>query len=149
MKRFNFSLEKVLRLRKFNEEQTKIELGRAIGVLSGIENDIKKTAQAKKSAASERFSSVSIGSGVMDTEALRFDMQSWDNYIARLDQETERLLKKAAEAELVVEEKRGIYLEASRDLKVMENLKEKRKKEYRKEYYAAEALELDDLRRGV
>jgi len=46
---------------------------------------------------------------------------------------------------LVVEEKRAQYLEASRELKVMEKLKEKREKEYRKEVFAAETRELDDM----
>ena len=74
-------------------------------------------------------------------------MQDWDNYILRLEQEAERLAEEAAQAELVVEEKRNLYIEASRELKVMENLKEKQEKEYRKEALAAAALEADDTHR--
>ena len=147
MKRFSFKLEKVLKLREFREEQTRIELGQAVGVLSGIENDIKHTAQAKNSAAMQRFSSVNAGMNTYSPASGRLDMLAWDHYIARLNVETEQLLKKAAEAELVVEEKREIYLSASRDLKVLEKLKEKRKKEYRREYFVAETRELDDLKR--
>ena len=152
MKRFNFSLEKVLKLRKFREEQTKIELGHAVGILSGIENEIKTNAQARNTAARERFSGVSaVHAGIADLNqaGAALEMFAWDNYIARLDQETENLFKKAAQAELVVEERRTIYLDASRELKVMEKLKEKREKEYRKEYFAAETRELDDLKRRV
>ena len=43
-----------------------------------------------------------------------------------------------------VEEKHSAYLEASRELKVMEKLKEKREKEYHEEVLAAETLERDD-----
>ncbi|MCL2879181.1 MAG: flagellar export protein FliJ [Treponema sp.] len=148
MKRFSFNLEKVLALRKFRENESKTELGRVIAILAGIENEIKINAQSKKTAAVQRFAGVGTDTFIADPEDARFEMQAWDNYIARLDLEAERLLKRAAEAELVVEEKREIYLEASRDLKVMEKLREKRVKEYRKEYFAEETHELEDLRRG-
>ena len=74
-------------------------------------------------------------------------MFAWDGYILRLEHEAERLMEEAAQAELVVEEKRKLYIEASRELKVMEKLKEKRSTEYRKEMLAAQARELDDMRR--
>jgi flagellar export protein FliJ len=48
----------------------------------------------------------------------------------------------------VVEEKRGFYIEASRELKVMENLKERREKEHRKEMFVEETKELDDRKTG-
>jgi flagellar FliJ protein len=138
MKRFNFALDKVLELRLFREDEARIELGRAIAVLMEIEGKIKLNALAKANAMQERFSDVKGGSQAM---------LAWDNYIARLEQETERLLKEAAQAELLVEEKREIYLEASREKEVMEKLKEKKEEEYRKETFAAESRELDDRSR--
>ena len=133
MKRFAFKLQKVLQLRKNREEESKIELGRAVGVLSEIENRIRITAANRHHAAAERFANAGNAAG----------MAAWDNYIIRLDQEAERLAKEAAQAELVVEEKRELYLEASRDLKAIEKLKEKQEKEHRKEMFAAETAELD------
>jgi flagellar FliJ protein len=135
MKRFNFGLEKVLELRKFREDEARIELGRAVAALAEIEGRIKLNALAKADAVRERFSDVNSGSQ---------GMLAWDNYIIRLEQETERFLKEAAQAELIVEEKREIYLEASREKKVIEKLREKKEAEYRKETFAAESLELDD-----
>jgi flagellar export protein FliJ len=72
-------------------------------------------------------------------------MLAWDNFILRLEQEAERLTQEAAAAELVVEEKRAEYRQASGELKAIEKLKEKRELEYRKEMFAAETAELDDL----
>jgi flagellar FliJ protein len=138
MKRFHFSLEKVLGLRKYREQEAKIELGRAVSILTEIENRIRETAAKRHHAAGERFADMGNASAML----------AWNNYIIRLDQEAERLAKEAAQAELVVEEKRALYMEASRELKVMEKLKEKREKEYRKEMSAAETAELDDLWRG-
>jgi flagellar FliJ protein len=130
MIKFDFGLQKVLQLRKFHEEESKIVLGQAIGVLTGIENNIKETAVKRHHAATELFSDAS-------------QMMAWRNYILRLDQMAEQLTEQAARAELVVEEKRALYLEASKELKAMEKLKEKREKEHRKEMFAYELAELD------
>jgi len=132
MKRFNFNLQKILKLRKFREEACKIELEQALGVLNMIENDIKATAVKRHNAAAQRFADVN-------------EAGMWDIYILRLDQETERLMERAARAQIVVEEKRAKYLEASRALKALEKLKEKREKEYRKESADYEMAEIDDL----
>lgn len=137
MKRFSFNLEKVLELRKYREQEARIALGRAIGVLTEIENQVRETAVKRHHAARERFAGTGGG-----------DMLAWDHYIVRLDQEAERLAREAATAALAVEEKRAVYLETSRELKVMEKLKERREKEHRAKFFAAETAELDDLWRG-
>jgi flagellar FliJ protein len=132
MKKFTFGLQKVLQLRKFKEDECKIALGQAVSALNKIENDIKETAVKRHNAASQRFEDSS-------------QISAWDNYIVRLEQEAAKLTEQAAQAELVVEEKRAQYLEASRELKAIEKLKEKREKEYRKEMFDYEMAETDDL----
>jgi len=132
VKKFSFRLEKVLQLRKFREEECKIELGHAISNLNIIENEIKMTAVKRQSAASQRFNATN-------------EIGEWNNYILRLDQETERLMEKAAQAEIIVEEKRALYLEAAKDLKTLEKLKEKRQQEHRKEAADYQMAEVDDL----
>jgi len=132
MKKFSFKLEKVLRLKKFREEECKAALGQAISVLNLIENKIKETAVKRHNAVSERFN-----------EPL--EMASWDNYILRLDRKAEELAEQAAQAELVVDEKRALYQEAYKEQKSISILKEKRKEEYRKEVLNYEINEIDDL----
>jgi len=132
MKKFNFNLQKVLQLRKFKEDECKIALGQAVSALNKIENEIKETAFKRSGAASQRF---------LDSAQIL----AWDNYIIRLEQQAARLMEQAAQAELVVEEKRALYMEASRDLKAIEKLKEKREKEYRKEMIDLEIAEVDDI----
>jgi flagellar FliJ protein len=154
VKRFKFGLEKVLKLRQHNEHEARVELGRAIGVLAGIENEIKRNAETRANAIHERFTGITADSADTasggDENAARFDyrgslsMHAWDAYINRLEQEADRLMEEAARAETVVEEKRSLYIEASRELKVMENLKERREKEHRKEMFVEETKELDD-----
>jgi flagellar FliJ protein len=140
VKRFSFNLQKVLELRQYREQEAKNELGRAISILNAIENNIKQNALVHSRAVKERFTGINAA----ETNGI-LSVLAWDNYILRLEQEAERLMEEAASAELVVEEKREQYLEASRELKVMEKLKEKREGEYRKEVFAAETRELDDM----
>ena len=132
MKRFKFNLEKVLELRQFKEEECKLALGQAVSALNMIENKIKDTAYKRHSAAMERFNNPA-------------DIASWDMFILRLEQEARKLEEQAAQAQIVVDQKRGLYLEASKDLKAMEKLKEKELKEYRKEMFISQMNEVDDI----
>jgi flagellar FliJ protein len=148
VKRFKFSLEKILKLRQHLEHEARVELGRAIGVLAGIENEIKRIAVIRGEAIQERFAGISAGDDDDTGYKGSLSMHAWDAYISRLEQETQRLMVEAAQAETVVDEKRNLYIEASREVKVMENLKERREKEHRKEMFAAETKELDDRKVG-
>jgi flagellar FliJ protein len=132
MKKFSFNLEKVLVLRKYREQETQIELGRAIGVLSEIENRIMFNAE-ERFRAGDRFS----GDGAM--------IRSYMLYIDRLDIEKDQLLIDAAQAEQKVEEAREVFLEASRERKVLDKLKEKRAVEYKKFALAEDTKTMDDL----
>jgi flagellar FliJ protein len=145
VKRFKFGLEKVLELRQYREQEAKNELGKAIGILTAIENEITLNASKHADATRERFNSINT----LGEDSRNNIIMQWDNYILRLDREAEFLAERAEQAELVVEEKRNLYLEAPRELKVIEKLKEKRQKEYRKEMFAAETKELDDIFRAV
>ena len=135
MKPFTFGLQKVLSLRKHHEDEAKIELGRAVGVLAELESNILTIAQERSRAASAQF--------IPGNSAA--EMQQYMFYILRLDNTKEQLLKETAMAELKVEETREAFLEASRERKIMDKLKDKRRLEYRKMALADEAKELDEI----
>jgi len=132
MKKFKFSLEKILELKKFNEEECKMALGHAIGVLNEIENKIKETAIKHHQATQERMKDPS-------------QLTMWANYISRLEQEKEKLLEQAAKATAVVEEKRDLYMEAFKELTAIEKLKEKKEAQYKKEMERKESEEIDEI----
>jgi flagellar FliJ protein len=132
MRRFKFNLEEVMQLRKFREEECKLALAQASAALNMIENEIMETAVKRHNAASNRFADVG-------------EMVLWENYILWLDGQTQKLMEQAAQAELVVEEKRALFIEAERKLKTMEKLKEKQQKEYRKEMMNLQMAEVDDI----
>ena len=124
MKAFTFNLEKVLDLRKFHEEEAKIELGRAVGALAELEGKIMSLAEERTKAAASQF----------NPENSPATIQQYMYYIMRLDQFKEYLLNEAAMAEVKVEKAREAYLEASRERKVLDKLKEKRQAESRKRW---------------
>ena len=135
MKAFAYSLEKVLKLRKHNEDEAKIELGRAISVLADLEQKILTLGGEIDKAKKAQFN--------QDNTAVI--MQLYMFYLIRLDATKEQLLKEAAMAELKVEEAREAYLEASRERKVLDKLKEKRYEEYRRELLVEEVKNVDDM----
>ena len=139
MKPFTFALEKVLKLRKYYEDEAKIELGKAVGLLAEIEFKIVEVGKERARAASEQFSPGN--SAVL--------VQHYMYYLLRLDSNTEQLLKEAALAEIKVEEAREKFLKASQERKVLDKLKEKRQKEYRKEKLTDETKILDDISSGT
>jgi flagellar FliJ protein len=139
MKRFAFNLEKVLELRRHREREAEIELGRAVSRLTEIENRLKAAAAERVKAAGERFRPGNSAAAMS-----RFEL-----YILRLDNEAEKLAKDAALAELNVEEARAAYIEAARERKVLDNLKEKREQDYRKLLNAEEVKLLDDISGGA
>jgi len=139
MKPFVFRLEKLLNLRKHYEDEAKIELGRAIGVLAELERKIRALAAERVRAAAEQFRP---GNSAIQ-------IQQYMYYLVRLDNTKDRLLKEAAMAEMKVEEARDAFLEASRERKVLDNLKEKKQKENRKLKLNEETKVLDDIRYKV
>jgi len=139
MRPFVFELEKLLMLRKFYEDGAKIELGRAVGVLAELERKIEALASERVRAAAAQFSP---GNSVIE-------IQQYMYYLVRLDNTKERFLKEAAIAEMKVEEAREAFLEASRERKVLDKLKEKKQKEYHRIKLNEETKVLDDRRYGI
>jgi len=139
MRRFNFKLEKILRLRENREHETELELGKAVGALSALELRIKQVAEETAAAVLTRFSS--------DNDFTQ--MRNYDLYILRLEHTKETLLEAAALAELEVEKAREIYLEASRDRKVISKLKERQEREYRHAAKLEEIKTIDDISGGT
>lgn len=139
MKRFKFELERVLELRAYREQEAKIELGRAVAVLSALEQRLRDLAAERVKAAGERFS----------PENRTADLVVFERYIRRLDDTREKLLAEAARAELRVAEAREAFLEASREKKTLEKLRDRRLGEYRREFFAEEIKVLDDVSGGM
>ena len=144
VKRFHFSLQKLLNLRGFEENKARVELGKAVSEVERINLSLRENA-AKRVAAPQTAIVTKDGSSaarpLMDTNSLL----ALERYTARLDFERDRLLESLAAAEEVAQEKRGVYVEAAKKLKTLENLKDKKAAEWKRDALRAADDEIDDI----
>ena len=134
MKKFVFSMEKILDLREYEEKQAQIELGKAIGDAEKIRQQLNFVATEKAKMLSMDISGTSINERLVH-----------ENYLVRLDRQKEILLEELAATELIVEEKRAVFAEALKKRKVLSNLKEKQLQQYKKEKQLEEDNSVDDI----
>jgi len=134
MKRFSFSLQKLLDLRIFREKEAEFSLGKANSVRDAIRLDLENVAKLRINASYDRKSTMPIQ-----------DLLAIENYINRLDIKKDKLLEDLTAAELVVEEAMKRYLAATKERQVITKLKEKKESVWHKEYLDAEADVLDDI----
>ena len=134
MKKFVFSMEKILDLREYEEKQAQIELGKAIADAEKIRQQVNFVAIEKAKMLSMDISGTSINERLVH-----------ENYLVRLDRQKEILLEELAAAELIVEEKRAVFAEALKKRKVLSNLKEKQLQQYKKEKQLEEDNIVDDI----
>ena len=137
MKKFVFSLQKVLDLREFEEEKAKLELGKAVAEVERIKKLLAENAQNRVNAGYSRRD-------VSDVLSL----QQIENYILGLDLKKEKLLEELASAELIFEKKRDLFTEAMQAREVLTKLKDKQLSEYKKEALKQEENALDDITNG-
>ena len=134
MKRFSFSLQKILDIREFAERQAQIELGRAVAEVNRINSDLEAVAQEKLRMIHLKQQEMTLNDFVVR-----------ENYMKRLELTKERLLEELAAAQLVVDEKREIFAEALKQRKILSNLREKQLVQYRKAVLVAEDNAVDDM----
>lgn len=134
MKRFSFSLQKILDIREFVERQAQIELGRAVAEVNRINSDLEAVAQEKIRMIHQKPQEMTLNDFVVR-----------ENYMKRLELTKERLLEDLAAAQLVVDEKREIFAEALKQRKILSNLRDKQYAQYKKDALVAEDNAVDDM----
>ena len=137
MKRFNFRLEKLLHLREFYEHRAEIELAKAIAYLEAINIDLKNIA-VLLTQTSQKFTFTGMNMTVDDLHAMQ-------NHIILLNKRKEELINKSVQAQIFIDQKRKIYIEAASNRKVISKLKEKKLLDWKKENVKAEDDFIDDI----
>lgn len=138
MKKFKFSLEKVLKIREFEEKEAQIELGKALAVVNDLNAQLKYIAEERIKSNDSRANSSDLSF-----------LMAVENYINGLDYKKEQLLEQLAQAQLVVEEKQKIMIEAMQKRKALDKLKENQFKAYKKELLQEEEKILDEIKNSV
>ena len=138
MKKFAFTLQKILDLRQYAEDQAKLELGRAVSVVNRLQAELVHIARAKDAAEKER---AAVLSGSVDVTALL----AVENYIGLLDVKKEQLFQELAAAELAAEQKRALFAQAMQKRAVLTKLSERQHEAWKLELEREEDLVLDEV----
>jgi flagellar export protein FliJ len=109
MRKFKFNLERLLRIRKHEEQQWEIKLGHSVSDCVLLEADIRH-----RSSEIERISK--IPGGIQGRES---DLLSMEMYKRRMNKEIGELNVKLKKAESKRDEVRAQFLEVSKRRKVL------------------------------
>lgn len=134
MKRFVFSLQKVLDFREFERKQAETELGKAVAEETKIQNTLAMVAQS-------RAQTVRQADEIHDAR----ELYGVHQYLELLDAQKETLLEQLAQAKIITEAKREIMRKAMQKTKVLEKLRDKRLESWKKENQKSEELQTDDI----
>lgn len=127
MQKFHFKLNGLLKVREFKEKKIKIELGEILKEISQVENDIIKmnkdideTYQAQEDLMKDPSAGKMIQFFPYFIQGKKEHIKVKENELYALRKKYERKVEELAEA-------RG-------EVKILENFKDKKKTEWRKEY---------------
>ena len=134
MKKFSYSLQKILDLRNFELDQAQMELGRVNAQIANVNNQLK-------SIATQKFSATKQADTLND---FSLHVQTQDFFIY-LDQRKDALLAELVQLEMIAEQKREVVREAMKRVKILEKLKEKKYEAWKNEYQHQEELAVDDV----
>ena len=137
MRRFQFRLERFLELRRWKERQWEIALAKILGECLLLEKRIEEIGVEIGASLFGGF----IAAGRVDVEA----MSRRELYVQRLAVERERARETLVEKRIELEKVRAKYLEAARDRKVLDKLKERRSEEYYEVQIDEEFKTIDDM----
>lgn len=138
MAKFIFNMQGLLNIKEKLEEQTKTEYGKALAKLEQ-EKSILLNLKNKKQENILSFRE-SINKGVKPNY-----IDNINKYISFIDKKVEEQTQNINKAKEIVEEKRLDLLEAMKERKVLETLKEKEKENYFKEELKNEQKIIDEI----
>ena len=136
MRSFVFNLEKLLEIRGYAEKEKVLELAEVTGRYMQIVNSIEDLRKRKKEIMASRFS----GSGD-DVYSIIYN----ESIIYAIDTKISDFEQKLIPINKEREKKRLEYMEAMKNKKVIEKLKEKKANKHKKEELLREAKAIDDI----
>ncbi len=134
MKKFVFELEQLLNLRKYEQDQAQIELGKAVQAEQQIQDGLDQL--ARQYVATKKMTK-----GQSDFGAIARTQQ----FYQFIKQQQEKLMSDMAKAKIVTEEKRGLFNAAMQKHESLKKLKERQFAAFKEEQKKAEAKALDDI----
>lgn len=134
MKKFKFQLEDVLSLRKFQQEQAQIELGKAVAEETKIQDGLKLLAKQHSEAKKQ-----------LDGSTEFFQIANGQQYFSFLKKQEEKLLEDLAAAKMFTQTKREAFKRALQKTESLQKLKEQQLEEYHQLENLEEENSVDDM----
>ncbi len=134
MKKFAFSMQKILDLRIFEQRQAEMELGKANAEIARIQGELESIARRKVSTIKN-----------FDTNTDFVVQAEIQSFFFMLEQKKEKFLEELATAQIAADEKREVVRQAMQKVKVLEKLKENKFRQWKKDSLKAEELAADDI----
>ncbi|WP_296031276.1 flagellar export protein FliJ [uncultured Treponema sp.] len=134
MKKFAFSMQKILDLRIFEQRQAEMELGKANAEVARIQGELESIARRKVSTIKK-----------FDTNTDFLVQAEIQSFFFMLEQKKEKFLEELATAQIAADEKREVVRQAMQKVKVLEKLKENKFRQWKKDSLKAEELAADDI----
>ena len=138
MRRFDFRFQRLLELKERSEDQRKAELGEVMAVYN---QERAKLSELQQSFCAYRRAAQALPDHRVDRVLLGINA----SYLLRLQREIGEQREHLDRVESVVQDKRGKLLEATRERRVYEILKERAEEEHRREVVRQERIQLDEI----
>lgn len=138
MKKFRFRLESVLQHRKLLEDRERT-------VLSQVRADLKNEKDRHKALVRERHSTIESIADPATGRIDPVDLEFGGRYLQRIGTEIAGSVQRLVTLDHAVRTQTQVVVEASRRTKVLDTLKDKRKKEHRVESDKAEQKAVDEV----
>ena len=135
MKKFQFTLQKLLDIRAFREKEAETNLGRAVAAREAIVLRLAEIAQEEVKTRRSLWGSTKTAS----------ELNLHENYLERLHNDREKQEKALVEAELVIEKMRKIYIKAHQERLIVSKLRERKELQWRAEGLKRQDAILDDI----
>lgn len=135
MKRFEFPLEQILRLREYEEREAELELGRVTGECERLRREIRGLSDTGRLTAESH-----VGTMAHDV-SYRFGEE---RYLLRLQRRAKELQENLAVWEERLEEARERFREARKQREVLSRLKERKASHHKAEVQKEQQRVLDE-----
>lgn len=140
MKQYRFRLDRLLTIRKYRELEWELKLAAATGECVRLANEIQEMDGERRSTLAQRYRG-----GGLDMDYLA----AAELYMRKIDARTAADRSALVERERERDEVRAGYLEASKERKVLDRLRDRRAAADRREQLIEEIGEVDDITGSV
>ena len=139
MKKFKFSLEKVLRQREINAELAQKEFAEAQAELNAQIQKLNDMIELKQQTLDNRTKLIETSTDWANS------VNQLNQFLSGQDVRISKQNERIKEAENLVESRREILRQAVSEVKILERLEEKQRKAYMAEVAKHEQAEIDEL----